>query len=124
MNTPHTPELNSKDIRTVAYIMIVGVILVALGMLMFLRDCNAQEKPQWKTTHSEKRKPTGITLYGCKSVTVYISINGRIAAPVWTDKDMAIPMANPATCDYKERLTFYVLPSQDYEIQVTKPEAR
>ena len=43
MNTP-TPELNTKDIRTVAYIFLIATIAVILCLFWAARSINAQEK--------------------------------------------------------------------------------
>lgn len=59
MNTPHTPELNSKDIRTVAYIMLAGVLLVILCLFWAARSINAQEKAkpaEYKLTEIQQLK--------------------------------------------------------------------
>jgi hypothetical protein len=91
------------------------IILALLGMAYAMFG---QDKP--------KGKATGITLYGCKTATVYMSVKaGRILSPMWADKTMLINVANPMLCNYKGRVTFYVLPTQDYEIEITtKPEAQ
>src|SRR4030095_4377702 len=100
--TPAQPELNSKDIRTVAYIMIVGVLVIILCLFWAARTMNAQEKPK-------AAKATGITLNGCKTVTVYLTTQGgHILAPMWSDKTTAVPLSNPTFCDYRGWITFYV----------------
>src|SRR5580765_6843205 len=122
-------ELNNKDIRTVGIILAIGMIIIILCLFWAARTISAQEKTATydKTTPVtySKAKATGITLHGCKSATVYIAIDrGHILAPMWVDKAATTPMANPAICNYNGKLTFYVLPSQDYEIEVAKPEAK
>ena len=53
--TPHTPELNSKDIRTVVYIMLAGVILVILCLFWAAMSINAQEKAkEYKLTEVQQ----------------------------------------------------------------------
>jgi len=134
MNTPTKPELNSQDIRTVGIILLVGVAAVIM-CLMWAQRTMSQEKSSvstfWAGTDKldappqVRAKATGITLHGCKSATVYLSTNGgHILAPLWWDKAAEMPGVNPVICDYKGRVKFYVLPSQDYEIEVAKPETK
>ena len=136
MNTPTKPELNSQDIRTVGIILLVGVAAVIM-CLMWAQMTMSQEKPAssvstfWAGTNKldappqVRAKATGITLHICKSATVYLTTQGgHILAPMWHDKAMEIPGVNPVVCDYKGHVTFYVLPSQDYEIEVVKPETK
>jgi len=133
-------ELNNKDIRTVGIILAIGILIVIFCLFWAARTISAQEKvttstgttfwvgrPEFAAPSQDKPKvkATGITLHGCKSATVYLTIKGgHLLAPMWVDKATVVPMANPAICDYNGKLTFYVLPSQDYEIEVTKPEAK
>src|SRR5580765_7750139 len=57
MNNTPAPELNSKDIRTVAYIMLAGVILVILCLFWAARSINAQEKvKEYKLTEVQQLK--------------------------------------------------------------------
>ena len=107
-------ELDSKDLRTVVLIVILGMIAVVTVLFWASRNISAQEKPK-------PRPATGITLHGCKSVMIYLSTGGgHILAPVWTDKTTIVPAANPLLCNHRGQVTFYVLPSQDYEIQEAK----
>jgi len=56
MNTP-TPELNTKDIRTVAYIFLIATIAVILCLFWAARSINAQEKAkEYKLTEVQLLK--------------------------------------------------------------------
>jgi hypothetical protein len=104
--------IENRDIAKFVLWALFWTGLVVWGLtLQGCANSYAQEK--------HKIKSTGITLSDCKSVTVYILVErGHIAAPIWIDKNMEIPGANPTVCNTKKQATFYVLPSQDYEIQV------
>ena len=57
MNTPQAPELNSKDIRTVAYIFLIATIAVILCLFWAARSISAQEKArEFKLTEVQQLK--------------------------------------------------------------------
>ena len=56
MNTPTSPELNSKDIRTVGIIILIGVVAVILCLMWAERTMSQEKVKEYKLTEVQQLK--------------------------------------------------------------------
>ena len=56
MHTPQAPELNSKDIRTVGIIILIGVVAVILCLMWAERTMSQEKAREYKLTEVQQLK--------------------------------------------------------------------